>query len=64
MLQPEVTIFHLGGGLIPAEELRDTLSSLYTFLEEGLELYSILLHRFSFFSNCSFFVSAFSPFPD
>ena len=37
---------------------------LHTFLEEELELYSILLHFFLFFFGCSFFVSAFSPFPD
>ena len=50
MLQPEVTILHLGGALVPAEELRDTLLLLLcTFLEEELELYSILLHCFFFF---------------
>ena len=28
VIQPEVTIFHVGGGLVPAEELKDIVMNI------------------------------------
>ena len=57
--QPEITILHLGGALVPAE-LKDIL--LFIFLEE--EPGSSCPVATLLFLDCFSFVSAFSPFPD
>ena len=57
--QPQVTILHLGGSLVPAEELKGIL--LCISLEEEPEpcpMAALL------FFDCFFFISAFLPFLD
>ena len=58
--QPGVTILPLGGGgLVPAEELRDVLLCIFLEEELGFCFIEVLL-----FLDCSSFVSAFPHFPD
>ena len=57
--QPEVTILHLGGVLVPAEELRDVLLCISLEGEPGPCPKAALL-----FLEYSSLICAFPPFPD